>query len=212
MPASYLKKLSAVSGVCLIAIGCTLPLAGCWVKRPPPVVVKKPAPVTRPQGYGYKGFYWVHDRNRPMPGPVAGIDHASIASGSMGDGMAYVVWTDIYQASGGGGAGSGYPDYQNVAYSANFSKDGKTIVEVQCKTPDGKSGSCQVNGQAFDLAAGSLILVSTTGPEIRLKQLQRDTLQMQPEVETFRELAGTDAEIQAFFSPGTESEKPQDRG
>jgi len=211
MLASCLKKRSAVGGVCLIVVGGALCLAGCEAKSTRPPVVITPPPASS-QAVGYTSFSWSSDELPPRPGPVPGIDHASLVLGKMGDGAAYVVWTDLYNASGGGGAGGGRgsapPNHDAVSYHAHLYRD-TTRIEVKCKTPDGKTGTLELNGEKLELADGSLILVSTTGPKIRWKQLQRDTLQMPPERETFEELAKTDPEIKDFFSPPGEVEKQE---
>lgn len=203
-----LHKVIAAGCVCAI-VGCTLLLQGCESNKEPSPVPKTTAPGPSSSAFGHGAICWVSNRDKPAPGPVPGIDHASILVARWGEGMAYVVWTDMYQPSGGGGAASSYDPVRRIAYHGSFETGGKRAIEHKCTTTDGKTGSISVNGQALELAAGSLILASTADGKIRLKQLKRDTLQMQPKEETFRDLAKTDPEISAFFSRVAKPEEGQ---
>ena len=138
-----------------------------------------------------------------------GIDCASLGYGGWGEGMAVVVWSDFAAASGGGSVSGGLAQ---ITYDHQFVLGGQSVLDYQCRVvEDGKTGKIKIGGRrTLDLADGSLILVSTAGGGIRLKQLKRDTLKMKPEQETFKELARTDSEISAFFGEGRQAkpEKP----
>ncbi|MDA1054022.1 MAG: hypothetical protein O3C40_26535 [Planctomycetota bacterium] len=173
-------------------------------------------------------IYWSPaDEPGTGPRPIPGIDHATIEILTLGDSMRYVFWTDLsgrhfFEVGGRG-------DWRQPAVltkSGHLYRDRKIVAKYECLIPESseaawyrndrirqeyvewepriahqtKTGLFRLNDQSFDLAAGSLILVSTVGDEIRIKQLKRDTLQMEPKEETFRDLAKTDAEISEFFS------------
>jgi hypothetical protein len=73
-------------------------------------------------------------------------------------------------------------------------------IEFHCRTKDGKSGTVKINGTTYDLANGSLFLVSTSGDEVRIKQLNRDMTRQTFDEESLTAFGKGDAEIVEFFT------------
>ena len=123
--------------------------------------------------------------------PEAGIDAVSIGFHVWSDpagwqGLALVVVSDAVGSGGAGGNGGHHA-----------SPDGRR-VEWKFQTRDGKTGSATINDKTYDLAQGSLFLVSTTGADIRVLQLDRDLLKVKKE--DIQSLVLGDKDIPAFFA------------
>jgi hypothetical protein len=73
-------------------------------------------------------------------------------------------------------------------------------VEFHCRTKDGKSGPVQIHDATYDLANGGLFLVSTTGDEVRVKQLKRDMRSQKFDQESLAAFGKGDAEVVEFFA------------
>ena len=115
-------------------------------------------------------------------------------------GMFVVIWTD-FDGSGALGTESG------SFYDGNaISQDGRHKIEWKGETSDGRSGPITINAVTYDLANGSLFLVSTRGEQPQVLQLKRDTMKLKPGEESKRsleDLARNDPDIAPFFAKGT---------
>jgi hypothetical protein len=134
--------------------------------------------------------------------PEAGLDMAEAGFVTWGDpgdptsgrGLACVILIDFVGTEGFNHTSRGGSGYHRA-------NDGRK-VEWQCETSDGKTGSVKINGRAYDLAQGSLFLVSTKGGDVRVLQLKRDTLKLkvgnvQDSLET---LIRSDEDIAPFYA------------
>jgi hypothetical protein len=65
----------------------------------------------------------------------------------------------------------------------------------QIETRDGKSATCQINGEEYDLSKGTLFVIKATGEQVEVHQLQRDLSTIPLDTEGCREPLQKDAEI-----------------
>jgi hypothetical protein len=108
---------------------------------------------------------------------------------------AFVVWADT--SSSGDNA---HTTDRGASYSGHFvAKDGRR-AEYHCDTTDGKTGVLTLDGRGYDLAQGTLFLVSTAGPKTRALHLNRDVRTLKVTPDAFWKLADGDKEIAEFFS------------
>jgi len=191
------------------ACGCLLVGFACWLVGCRP---------TTPSAFGSRGTSWV--RTEAGRKSVPGIDEVSIHFGVWGDGATIVVWSDGTGGSFGSRGMGGVPlqageTRRGVKYEGHLSgRDGR-IVNVECYTPDGKTGTVKIGDEAYELAQGTLFLISTSGAKPKVKQLKSDKLDLKPmgsrtvdEItsQTLEALAKTDPDIRAFFIGATKSE------
>ena len=149
----------------------------------------------------FKGGSHVVVKWGPEDHPVVGGTSAHY--GQWGEGMAYVVWTDRTAGWGGAGGAERTGDKARAEYRAVQTPSDGPRVEFQYEmneTAAGREGKITINGTTYDLAKGSLFLVSTKGPEPEVVQLDRDTLKLKPGKEALEELAKNDPEVTAFFT------------
>jgi hypothetical protein len=111
------------------------------------------------------------------------------------EGVSFVVWSDLPNgASGSGGTdASGGASYTGHHQSAKGRR-----VEYRAKTTDGKSGSVTIGGTDYDLAKGSLFLVSTSFDPPKVAQISFD-LSGFPKGDALKEYAKSNPEIRDFF-------------
>ena len=183
---SQRRRMAATAGVFVLLFGASW-LAGCGTSSSPS------------GGAGDGSVSWLRFKEI---NPKAGIDEAEASYGMWGDGMAFVILSDVVgssgaRSSGGTGQPSRYRGYQE-------SPDGRK-VEWQCETPDGKTGTITISGQSYDLAQGSLFLVATKGGGSRVLQLKRDTLKLTGQ-ERLEHLLKDDTDVGQFF---VEAAKPK---
>jgi hypothetical protein len=165
---------------------CALVQAGCGVPAPPP------APPAAPGG-------------GPAPAaalPAIGAGDATVGEtsatfGTWGDGKAILVWSAIPA----GETGSGSTDAGAEYHGLHLAEDGGQI-EWRCRTDDGTTGPVTINGESYDLSAGSLFLAGVEGGETTVVQLDRDTLQLTDEklVGTLEDWMANDEDVHTFFA------------
>ena len=134
---------------------------------------------------------------------VHGIDDGSAYFGGYREGTAIIIWTDILACS--------FP------IKATWDKDGKCAkyagylkspsvpkINVECYVADRMKGSMTINQQEYDLANGSLFLISFRSPQIRVGQINQDIYAITPKGEDRRQLVEDVPEIRAFYeAPAT---------
>lgn len=90
--------------------------------------------------------------------------------------IALVVWTDNTGASGNNSEGGLLTSSHASGFSS--SPDGRRI-DWEWNTPTQKSGEFQIDGARYDLANGTLMLVSTKAGKVRVTQLDVDLSKVQ---------------------------------
>jgi len=161
------------------AAAVLLGLTGC--NRPPDIAIS----IGGPSGTST----WAHalpgDRSTP------GIDEGS----AYWAGRLLVIWSDSPNGTTAGSTGG--PN--------GFTADGwlttrdRRRVPFKATSPDGKTGKLVIDGVEYDLAAGRLFLVATSGGKVQVKQLATDWSGLNLESPDFRAFAKGDREIQTFF-------------
>ena len=130
--------------------------------------------------------------------PVPGIDEASVTfitlKAGPPEGVPFVVWSDLPNGSSGSGDGSA----RGASYEGRHSATDGRRVEFRAKTTDGKSGSITIAGVDYDLAMGSLFLVSTSDDPPKVAQISFD-LSGFPKGDALKELAKSNPQIRGFF-------------
>ena len=110
--------------------------------------------------------------------------------------MVLVVWSDCNHIpiSGGGNKGL-HSDHDGTMTGPEGRR-----VSWKCETPDGKTGTVTINGAKYDLAKGSVFLVSTKGADSGVVQLQRDLSHLPVGESGLEKLAKDHADIAAFVA------------
>ena len=139
----------------------------------------------------------------PLPGAGGGTGNVGgksidkfITYGIWGDDIAILVLSDIRNGQGGGGRVADLTTYSGD----HDSRDGRRI-EWRCQTKNGKEGPVTFNGQNFELANGSLLLVTIDAEKTIVRQLKRDALHFNEDYRaTLRDRLENDADIKDFFT------------
>lgn len=137
-------------------------------------------------------------------GPLLpGIDFCSYFSCSSGaDDFVFFAWGDF---NGGAGGTQTFNVKDGLKFDGHLlDNSGQRRVALAGWTKDGRAGRATINGWEFDLAEGSLFLVSARrGYEV--KQLKRDLSRYRDADELFRELRKNDHDVVDFFGRTVEA-------
>ena len=136
---------------------------------------------------------------------VPGISNASVSVIQMfagpPEGVAFVVWSDLANSRGGSGTGSP----KGGAFYNGRHSSGDRQIEFSAKTDDGVQASIVIAEQRFELAEGSVFLVSAQrhrdenqGPIIQ--QLSMDATRFPKNRSSLIELANKNDQIRRFFT------------
>ena len=122
-----------------------------------------------------------------------------------GDKIALVIWTDNVGASESNSESSLISSRASGFLS---SPDGRRIV-WEWNNPKQKGGDFQIDGTPFDLANGTLLLVSTKGGKVRVTQLDVDLSKVQFESvreakEAFRGFAKNEPRVAKFIAEASQ--------
>jgi hypothetical protein len=147
------------------------------------------------QGIAQSGTSWSSGGADRVPG----IDEGSVTfitlKAGPADGVPFVVWWDLpYNVSGSGGGSA-----QGASYEGRFAGADGRRVEFRARTADGKSGSVTIAGVDYDLAKGSLFLVSTRDHPPKVVQVPFDLSGFPSDGNALRELARATPQIRGFF-------------
>ena len=88
------------------------------------------------------------------------------------EGLEVMIWHDLTGEGTGHSAGSNAGRLY-VERGAAHSVDGRTLA-WELQTADGKTGEIQINGVCYDLAAGTLFIITTQEGTTAVRQLSRD--------------------------------------
>lgn len=127
---------------------------------------------------------------------LPGIDYCSFAAGSGPNGFVYFVWGDF-----SGGAGGTNVESRDGLKFHGYLWNGadKRRVEFAGETKDGRAGGVKIDGKEYDLAQGTLFLVSARRG-YRVKQLKRDMTGFQDDTELFNAFRKSDPDVVEFFA------------
>ena len=131
-------------------------------------------------------------------GKLGGIDYAVIHYLIWDDRIALLIWTDNETINYGANWSAPLHEGGEGTFDVTLDK-----IALKYRTTDGKTGPVTVAGQDLELSNGWLVLVSSAGGQTRVKQLQREGLKVQPDVEggnakDFEKLK-TDPDVLAFY-------------
>jgi hypothetical protein len=205
------KRRCLFAGISLILLGLLLVLViPPWRQAVFAVFQRESGPPlahrTGPNGWGGMNSSPLKGDNLHDKGPlVPGIDYCFYSSASYmeseGPGPphpAFVVfvWGDF--ASGGAG-GRKDVSKDGLKFGGHlWNQHGNRRVEFAGETKDGKTGRMTLDGNEYDLADGTLFLVSARRG-YRVKQLKRDMARFQDAGELFQDFSKNDPEIRDFF-------------
>ncbi len=122
-----------------------------------------------------------------------------------GDEIALVIWTDNTGASESNSESS---LTSSRASGFSSSPDGRRIA-WEWNNPKQKGGDFQIDGTPYDLANGTLLLVSTKGGKVHVTQLDVDLSKVQfkssgEAEEAFRGFAKTEPRVTKFIAEASE--------
>lgn len=173
-----------VKPVCSILVGCLL-VTGC--ERKPRV--------------GRACTVW---QTENWPNPIHGINDGSAYIGRYAEGAAFIISTDVMSC--------GFPieaTWDKAADCAKYAGYVKSTssprMNVECYVAGRMQGSMTIDRQQYDLANGSLFLISFRSPEIRVAQIDLDIYAETHGNRDLKELVENVPEIRAFFE-GTVNE------
>jgi hypothetical protein len=112
------------------------------------------------------------------------------------DRLSVVIWSDL-QGKGGNTSRSGLFGSRCEGFFS--SADGRRI-DWEWDAPKEKGGDFQINGTSYDLANGTLFLVSTKGGKVRITQLDVDLSRVKPGKEGFEVFAKTEPKVAQFIA------------
>lgn len=186
----YLPSLPALVAAILIPV-----LAGCGRSG------KSTGPGSAYQNFAGTSLSW----NEKSPNPVGGIDHARVEYAKYGDQLSILLWTDLKI---GGATTSSIDKSDGASFKGSFlSSDLKKPIDFHYQEQSPNSGSLTIDAITYDLANGSLFLISNTGERPVVKQLKLDTTQLKVDAASLRALAKSDAEISAFFASPVQAQR-----
>jgi hypothetical protein len=135
---------------------------------------------------------------RPAGGGTASIGDTTVHYVQLGpDGrIGLVVWSDL---SGAGGQKSESDLFKSTTAGFVSSPDGRR-VDWEWKGSREKSGDFQINGSAYDLANGTLFLVSTTRGQVQVTQLDVDLSNIKPGKQGLEAFANNQPKVAQFIS------------
>ena len=147
------------------------------------------------QGIAQSGASWSSGGADRVPG----IDEGSVTlitlKAGPAEGVPFVVWWDLpYNVSGSGGGSA-----RGASYEGRFSGADGRRVEFRAKTADGRSGSVTIAKVDYDLAKGSLFLVSTRDHTPKVAQVSFDLSRVPSGGNELQELARATPQIRNFF-------------
>jgi hypothetical protein len=130
---------------------------------------------------------------------MPGIDAGSVSFITLNAGppasVSFVVWSDLSNGAGGGGQGSA----RGATYEGRHSSNDGRRIEFRARTTDGKSGTITIAGVEYDLAKGSLFLVSSSDDPPRVAQITFDLSGFPKDSDALKEFAKSNSEIRGFF-------------
>ena len=135
----------------------------------------------------------------PPPGSgtrVSTVGNAVAGAPSWQGRVVCVLWFDVQHMSAGVG---------EKFHGLVERPDGRKVT-WDCVTPDGRTGTVGIDGTGYDLANGTLFLVSVHGPEPRVRQLAYDVSGLNSEGDDFRRLAADHPEVAAFVANAPKGE------
>jgi len=161
----------------LIALLCILPFSGC-----------KPR-------IGMVTSAWKTTTTRAK---VHGIDDGSAYLGKYDRGNAIVIWTDILAC--------GFPikptwdkPSRRAKYAGYVKSSGGATINVECYVAGRMDGSVKLDEKEYDLADGSLFLISFRSSPTRIKQINVDIYDKAPASKGRKQLIQDHPEIRTFF-------------
>ena len=115
-------------------------------------------------------------------------------------GLALVIWWD---SGGPSESGSESGPFGSNAWGTFTPAKGKKIA-WEWKGAREKGGDFKINGKPYDLAKGTLLLVSTKGGEVRTTQLDVDLSKVEPNEKGFQGLAKKHEKLAKFIADASD--------
>ncbi|MBN1660311.1 MAG: hypothetical protein JXA93_18075, partial [Anaerolineae bacterium] len=113
------------------------------------------------------------------------------------EGLTVMIWHDLAGESTADSAGS--PAGQvYVERGSAFAHDGRSF-DWMLQTADGRTGEIRIGSDRYDLAAGTLFLVTTRDGALRVRQLAHDLSGVAPNDGAVRAFGHADPDVAAFL-------------
>jgi hypothetical protein len=110
--------------------------------------------------------------------------------------ISLVIWSDLNEGAGQ----SNESDLFGSSAAGYFSSADGRRIDWEWKAPKEKGGDFQINGAPYELANGTLFLVSTKGGQVRVTQLDVDLATVIPDKQAFEALAKKDPRVARFIA------------
>jgi hypothetical protein len=117
------------------------------------------------------------------------------------EGLEVMIWHDMTGSMMAHSAGS-TQDPTYVEQGSARSADGRSLA-WELRTTDGRRGELQIGGATYEVAGGSVFLVTTRGGKTEVRQLDRDLSTVPLDHEAILAFAESDPDLAAFISSTT---------
>jgi hypothetical protein len=109
------------------------------------------------------------------------------------EGLVVMIWHDLTGEGAGHSAGSNAGRVY-VERGSVYGGDGRGL-SWELRTADGRTGEVQIDGVRYDLAAGTLLVVTTRDGAMVVRQLARDLSAVRLDHEGIMAFAGSDPDL-----------------
>jgi hypothetical protein len=114
--------------------------------------------------------------------------------------ISLLIWSDLTAKAGSSSEGNLFGSSAEGFFS---SADGRR-VDWKWKAPKEKGGDFQINGTPYDLANGTLFLVSTKAGQVRVTQLDVDLSTVQPGKQGLEAFAKKEPRVAKFIAEASQ--------
>ena len=139
---------------------------------------------------------WFLFSTRASSGGGTSVGETSVqyVSVSPDGGISLVIWSDL-RGGAGQSSHSGLLESRVAGFSS--SADGRRI-DWDWKAPKERAGAFRIDGTPYDLANGTVFLVSTKGGQVRVTQLDADLSKVKPDKQGFEAFAKNQPQVAQF--------------
>jgi hypothetical protein len=119
------------------------------------------------------------------------------------EGLELMIWHDVEGSSMAHSAGS-TEDRIYAEQGSARSADGRSF-EWEVQTADGETGQVRIDGSSYDISAGALFILTTSGRTTHVRKLDRDLSAVPLDHDGILAFAENDPDLAAFLNPSPRS-------
>lgn len=132
---------------------------------------------------------------------VGAVDGVNYSYSYWEEGLGILIWHNFSPGTEGctGTGSTTDPVYRLVCHVRT--DDGRQF-EWEVQTRDGVTGAVWIDGHSIDLSQGAMFLLSSQIDGVRVKQLERDLSELEPNNEAIAAFARSDHDVASFVDAG----------